>query len=360
MIKFYFKINIKKFQNIFQLVEEKKINKIHYSNIYSVYNKMSNTTQFSLLSNKAILQEVKDGNIVCKPELNPKNLGTNSYDVTLNKTFYREVKTFHNNEKFSFYDLLIPTLMLLIIEFFSSPKYLVSVQIAFWLWYASPFSKEITNRFFNPYSYNSVNKTWGKCHQALTKKNWCTKNSNCLQDIDWTNIKENDLIIVLEPGENILAQTRESIGGKNNVTTMMKARSSAGRSFIEVCSCSGLGDIGYVGKWTMEIRNNATNHHVVLVVGTRIAQICFFKTDGLLNSAEYSGKYKGDSDPSDMLPKMYLDREVLEIAVAADVDADESESDEDSDDESESEEGDDNDNNDDDKKKENVDEKKII
>ncbi|MCX8513508.1 MAG: hypothetical protein ORN26_00305 [Candidatus Pacebacteria bacterium] len=43
----------------------------------------------------------------------------------------------------------------------------------------------------------------------------------------------------MRPGETILAHTNEFIGGRNHITTMMKARSSMGRSFIEVCKCAG-------------------------------------------------------------------------------------------------------------------------
>lgn len=53
-----------------------------------------------------------------------------------------------------------------------------------------------------------------------------------------------DLIIWVAPGETILGHTEEFIGGRHNVTTMMKARSSMGRNFIEVCKCAGWGDVG--------------------------------------------------------------------------------------------------------------------
>jgi dCTP deaminase len=101
----------------------------------------------------------------------------------------------------------------------------------------------------------------------------------------------------------------------------MKARSSMGRNFINVCSCAGLGDIGYFNRWTMEIKNNSRIHTIPLVVGRRIAQIVFFQTDGLLNpeaSYNLTGKYQqGDElhhlmeawTPESMLPKMYKDYE---------------------------------------------------
>jgi dCTP deaminase len=125
----------------------------------------------------------------------------------------------------------------------------------------------------------------------------------------------------LAPGETILGHTQEFIGGRKSVTTMMKARSSMGRNFIEVCKCAGWGDVGYVNRWTMEITNNSRHYSIPLVVGRRIAQIVFFDSEGTIQDASYEdkGKYQTSSDmqelkqkwsPYSMLPQMYKDREV--------------------------------------------------
>ena len=140
------------------------------------------------------------------------------------------------------------------------------------------------------------------------------------EPFDFVGINENDLIIILEPGETILAHTEEFIGGKNHITTMMKARSSWGRNFIEVCKCAGWGDVGYTNRWTMEITNNARQYRIPLIVGRRIAQIIFFET-GDIRQSDYTqqGKYQSATnvddiqkqwDPRSMLPKMYNDREI--------------------------------------------------
>lgn len=63
----------------------------------------------------------------------------------------------------------------------------------------------------------------------------------------------------------------------------MKARSSLGRNFIEICKCAGWGDVGYVNRWTMEITNNSRYYTIPLVVGRRVAQIVFFETEGILD-----------------------------------------------------------------------------
>lgn len=46
-------------------------------------------------------------------------------------------------------------------------------------------------------------------------------------------------VIFLQPRQTILGHTEEFIGGTGDITTMMKARSSTGRNFIEVCKCFG-------------------------------------------------------------------------------------------------------------------------
>ena len=133
------------------------------------------------------------------------------------------------------------------------------------------------------------------------------------------NIREDEKIIFINPGETILCHTNEFIGGTNSVTTMMKARSSLRRNFIDVCHSAGWGDVGYYNRWTMEVSNNSTKYKIPLIVGRRVAQIVFFETDGILNK-EYNnnGKYQSLSTlneliekwtPYDMLPKMYNDWE---------------------------------------------------
>jgi dCTP deaminase len=87
-----------------------------------------------------------------------------------------------------------------------------------------------------------------------------------------------------------------------------------------VCKCAGWGDVGYINRWTMEITNNSRHYAIPLVVGRRIAQIVFFETGHILNN-DYSssGKYQSHQDltkmkkewnPSSMLPKLYLDRDI--------------------------------------------------
>ncbi len=221
------------------------------------------------LSDKRIQEEMKKGDIVISP-FNRSHLATSSYDVSLGEYFFRE----------------------------QPPKY--------------------NHSLYNIWSKSHTEHVWGanKVERAVYAKDAFEK-----YNFDWNDgIHPDDKVIVLRPGETILAHTEEYIGGKNHITTMMKARSSTGRSFIEVCKCAGWGDVGYVNRWTMEITNNSKNYIIPLVVGRRIAQIVFFET-GPIEAGDYAatGKYASSTDiktlkkewkPEMMIPRLYNDKDI--------------------------------------------------
>lgn len=220
------------------------------------------------LSDKRIIDAMKDGSVVIHP-FTRDQLATSSYDVTLGEWFFREQPTKYNHSLYNIWD---------------------KAHIEH-VWGASEVQRAVP------------------AAEAFEKYNF-----------KWGAIRPDDLVIVLRPGETILAHTQEFIGGKDHVTTMMKARSSLGRSFIEVCKCAGWGDVGYVNRWTMEITNNSKNYIIPLVVGRRIAQIVFFET-GQIEGADYaaSGKYATSTDlkklekewnPHSMLPRLWADKDI--------------------------------------------------
>jgi dCTP deaminase len=220
------------------------------------------------LSDRRILEEMKKGDIVISP-FTTEQLATSSYDVTLGEWFYRE----------------------------QPPEY--------------------NHALYNIWSKDHMEHVWGtgRVERAVTAREAFKK-----YQFEWDGIRPDDKVIMLRPGETILAHTNEFIGGKDHITTMMKARSSLGRSFIEVCKCAGWGDVGYVNRWTMEITNNSENYIIPLVVGRRIAQIIFFETGPILKK-DYTanGKYAASTDikklqkawkPESMLPKLYMDKDI--------------------------------------------------
>lgn len=215
-------------------------------------------------SNTEIKQAITDGHIVFHP-YQPKHINGSSVDVTLGEWFYRT-------------------------------------------------DRQSVNLIYNPFDESNVERYFGEPKQAIAHSQWCKEN-----DAEpLANIPANHQIIVLEPGERILAHTHEFIGIKPPGTTSMQSRSTWGRNGVAVCFDAGWGDPGYINRWTMEIYNLNQRHSVVLPVGERVAQIVFQHTGEV--SGEYanlSGKYQTSTDldqlvaqwtPQQMLPRAYKDK----------------------------------------------------
>jgi len=222
------------------------------------------------LSDKKILEYMKSSDVIIYP-FHKIQLNTSSYDVTLGEYYYREQNL----------------------------------------------QDDWSSNIYNMYSQEMVNRVWGDPQEAQSYSYYKEKG------IILENVHPDEKIIFINPGERLLCHTNEYIGGVNKITTMMKARSSLGRNFIETCSCAGWGDVGYFNRWTMEITNNSKNFRIPLIVGRRVAQIVFFETGDILNENYNSnGKYQSNKTLNDliknwklhdMLPKMYNDYEVKKV-----------------------------------------------
>lgn len=224
-------------------------------------------SNFSTLSDKKIHKYLKSEKIVIDP-LVLQNINTSSVDVTLGEYYFREQ------------------------------------------------SLDVGKSIYSPWSEKDVLKVWGEPQEAQNASIYAKRNGFELPE----GIHPDDRVIWIRPGETILGHTKEFIGGQKGITTMMKARSTLGRNFIEVCKCAGWGDVGYINRWTMEITNNSRHYIIPLVVGRRIAQIVFFEV-GEIMADDYSktGKYQNTTNleelkknwkPEDMLPKMWKDRDL--------------------------------------------------
>ncbi len=220
----------------------------------------------SVLSKPDIIKHMADGSIEIDP-FNAKNLSNTSYDVRLGKYFFRQNRMDHT-------------------------------------------------QILNPFHEKSVRKMYSQFEKATYIKNIRSKEN------PFHNLKSSALVILVAPGETILAHTLEFIGGRNSknhaITTEMRARSSVGRIGIGVCKCAGWGDIGYVNRWTMEITNFSSSI-IPLPVGFRIAQIIFHKTAPIETVDQYKSKYqkthainglKKRWKPEDMLPALYNDKDL--------------------------------------------------
>jgi dCTP deaminase len=178
--------------------------------------------------------------------------------------------------------------------------------------------RESGNAYFNPFSEDQVRSHWGTPQEASSARVFMKKFGRL------EGVRDRDHVIVLAPGETILCHTIEFIGGRNCVSTEMRARSSMGRIGITVCKCAGWGDLGYVNRWTMELTNHLRDTHLVLIEGMRVAQLIFMKVDPIKAQQTYAGsggKYQTTDDltammrkwhPDGMLPKLFKDYEKAE------------------------------------------------
>lgn len=225
----------------------------------------------SVYSNTEIRQAVKNGLIVCVP-YNEQHVSEASLDFTLGYYFYKQ----ENNDVSSIYN---------------------------------PFDKKDVDRYFK-----------GPL-KAMPHKQWCDEHGYKLFD----NIPANHPIIVLRPGERILAHTHEFMGIRaTGGACEVRARSTWGRNGVSVCFDAGWVDPGYINRITLEIYNLNKHESVVLPVGERMGQLVFHRTgmvDGTYASGRggMSGKYQATDDldeliatwrAEDMLPRAYKDSRV--------------------------------------------------
>lgn len=220
----------------------------------------------SVYSNIQIKRAIKEGHIVYHPFIN-KNITGSSIDVTLGEYFYRTERTGSSG-------------------------------------------------FYNPFDPKDVDRYFDGPHRAHLHRSWAKTNGRQL----FKGVPANHQIIVLQPGERILAHTHEFIGIKAPGTSTLQARSTWGRNGVACCLDAGWGDPGYINRWTLEIYNMNQHENVVLPVGERIAQMVFYETGPV--EGEYnklSGKYQSagstnleklikDWRPQQMLPRAYMDR----------------------------------------------------
>ena len=222
----------------------------------------------SVYSNIDIKNAIKKGTIVCVP-YNEKNVNCASLDFTLGYYYYKQ-------------------------EMADEPH------------------------IYNPFSKDDVKRYFKGPFKAISNKEWCDKYGYKV----FKNIPENQPIIVLHPGERILAHTHEFVGiRKEGGACDVKSRSSWGRNGVAICFDAGWIDPGYINRITLEIYNLNKHESVVLPVGERIGQLVFHTTgevdgDYSNNKNGISGKYQATNDlnklisswkPEDILPKAYLD-----------------------------------------------------
>lgn len=226
----------------------------------------------SVYSNTEIKAAIKDGTIVCTPH-NESHVSEASLDFTLGYYFYKQ-------------------------EF------------------------DQRSRVYNPFDEADVARYFKGPLEAMPHKQWCEEYGYK----EFKNIPPDHPIIVLRPGERILAHTHEFIGVRaHGGACQVLSRSTWGRNGVAVCFDAGWIDPGYINRITLEIYNLNEHESVVLPVGERMGQLIFHKTGPVEGSYEQgrggmSGKYQHSSDldeliaswrPEMMLPRGFKDDRIM-------------------------------------------------
>jgi dCTP deaminase len=92
---------------------------------------------------------------------------------------------------------------------------------------------------------------------------------------------------ILKPHQLYLASTVEVMGSKYFVPTYA-ARSSIARLGMFINLSASLGDIGFIGRWTLQL---LALSHIRIYAGMTIGQMMFWSVQGEIKL--YNGKYQG-------------------------------------------------------------------
>lgn len=138
-------------------------------------------------------------------------------------------------------------------------------------------SNEVKEKIQDIYERMSIYK-----NEVLRKYSLDPKKDNETIDIE---IPEDGYILV--PGVLYLGETMEYTETYNLIPNI-DGRSTTGRLGIEIHRTAGFGDVGFKGKWTLEI---TVTHPVIVYPGMEIGQIYYETVDGD-SSIQYNGKYQ--------------------------------------------------------------------
>lgn len=105
--------------------------------------------------------------------------------------------------------------------------------------------------------------------------------------IQYTDIEIPEEGLILRPGELYLIATNETIGTDCYIP-MITGRSSMGRMGVSVHQEAGFGDIGYHGKWTLQV---TVVKPVKIYPNMKMAQMYMVVPSGD-TSIKYKGKYQ--------------------------------------------------------------------
>lgn len=133
---------------------------------------------------------------------------------------------------------------------------------------------------------NSYNFRLGKTLRVYQESPLDARRAN-----DFEEIEIPDEGYVLEPGRLYLAHTIEVLGSEHYAPTFA-ARSSVARLGLFINLSASLGDIGYIGQWTLQLYGM---NRVRIYPGINIGQMMWWQPRGEI--LLYDGKYQGAAGP---------------------------------------------------------------
>ena len=214
-----------------------------------------------VLSDREIRVGLELGHIVCDPY--PRSINGSSVDVTIGKQFYAAGEPHTTDTIFT------------------------------------PYDYEDTLRYYgikDPETDFLTAEPWGAVLKKVKKQMGQRALARYENEEQLSRIPAEHPMILLRPGERILAHTNEFIGILPPGTTSMQARSTTGRIGLSACYCAGWGDPGYINRWTMEIHNLNEKEFLPVPVGFRLAQIIFSMTGSVgTEYAQASGNYQAQN-----------------------------------------------------------------
>lgn len=115
---------------------------------------------------------------------------------------------------------------------------------------------------------------------------------------------------LLMPGSFYLGCTFER-AGSNNYVAMLDGKSSVARTGLEIHVSAGFGDVGFTGRWTLEISVKLPTR---VYPFQRIGQVSFHKVEGSLE--QYQGQYDQKADMEPVESRMYktMERDAEKMA----------------------------------------------
>ena len=109
----------------------------------------------------------------------------------------------------------------------------------------------------------------------------------------WMEVDITEEEYIMTPGQFVLAATAELIRVPTNLEAVFALKSSRGREGWNHMM-AGYIDPGFVGRVTLELKNENQYHYLTLKQGMRIGQLRFAKLDAIpMRSYASTGRYYG-------------------------------------------------------------------